>query len=455
MSSTVRLVVAVAAVLAFFAVSRAWESRILTDDSISNGLRGAGAGLGLLLLGSYLFGLLSKKVKLPKLSGYLIFGMLVGPSALAMVTKGQLEYLRLVNGLAISVIALTAGGEIDLQALRARFGAIASVALSVAACAGLGVFALAATAPGWFGFEGGSWEQSAVAAAALLGTLSIANSPAVLVALMSEQGGDGPMAQTALAATVLKDLVLVTLFAIVFAWAGPVLGGGHGDHGGAVTATLVREIGGSVVFGAAAGVLMALYLHRSGANLAVFVVMSGFGISLLCEALGLEPLLAGLTAGLLMRNLWAQEAEPLFEAIEHLSLPVYCVFFSVAGAKLELARLPEVGVAAAILVVTRAALTYGGVRLGAKIGSLDAGSRRRLWTAFMPQAGVVLALASIVNESLEGQAMGERFFMVVVVAMGVHEIIGPVLLRWGLDGDGDQEDLSSDAQPASGTEESS
>ncbi len=440
MRSSVRLIVAVGAVLAFFAVSRAWETRIINDDSLPEGLRGAGAGLGLLLLGSYLFGLLSKRVKLPKLSGYLIFGMLVGPSALAMVTKPQLEYLRLVNGLAISVIALTAGGEIDLHVLRARFGAIASVAFSVTACAGLGVFAVAATVPGVFGFDGGSWEMTALAAAALLGTLSIANSPAVLVAMMSEQSAHGPMAQTALAATVLKDLVLVTLFAVVFAWAGPVLGGA--SHEGAVTAHLAREIGGSVLFGAVAGVLMALYLHRSGANLAVFVVLSGFGISLLSDALGLEPLLAGLTAGILMRNLWAEEAEPLFEAIEHLSLPVYCVFFAVAGAKLELARLPEVGVAAGTLVATRAVLTYMGVRAGARLGRLDARSRRRLWTAFMPQAGVVLALASIVNESLKGEAIGERFFMVVVVAMGAHEIIGPVLLRWGLDGD--------EAEPADG-----
>lgn len=435
-----RLIVAVGAVLAFFAVARAWETRIINDDALPHGLRGAGAGLGLLLLGSYLFGLLSKRVKLPKLSGYLIFGMLVGPSALAMVTKPQLEYLRLVNGLAISVIALTAGGEIDLQVLRARFGAIASVAFSVTVCAGLGVFAIAATAPGLFGFEGGSWEVTALAAAALLGTLSIANSPAVLVALMSEQSAHGPMAQTALAATVMKDLVLVTLFAVVFAWAGPVLGGA--SHGGAVTAHLAREIGGSVLFGAVAGVLMALYLHRSGANLAVFVVLSGFGISLLSEVLGLEPLLAGLTAGILMRNLWAEEAEPLFEAIEHLSLPVYCVFFAVAGAKLELARLPEVGVAAGSLVAIRAVFTYLGVRAGARLGRLDEPSRRRLWTAFMPQAGVVLALASIVNESLAGEPIGERFFMVVVVAMGAHEIIGPVLLRWGLDGD--------EAEPADG-----
>lgn len=428
-----RLIVAVAAMLAFFAVSRAWEGRIVGDDALPEGLRGAGAGLGLLLLGSYLFGLLSKKVKLPKLSGYLLFGILVGPSVLEMVTKAQLEYLRLVNDLAIAVIALTAGGEIDVRAVWGRLGAITSLALSVALFAGLGVFAAAATLPGLFGFEGGGWETTVIAAAALLGTLSIANSPAVLVALMTEHGGKGAMAQTALAATVMKDLVLVTLFAVVFAWAGPKLGAEA--HDGGVTLVLLQEIGGSVLFGAAAGLLMALYLHRSGANLGVFVVMSGFGISLLSEVLGLEPLLAGLTAGLLMRNLWAAEAEPLFDAIEQLSLPVYCVFFAVAGAKLDLSSVAEVGVAAAALVTIRAAFTILGVRVGIGVGRLDERSRRRLWTAFMPQAGVVLALASIVNDTLAEVPFGERFFTLVVVAMGVHEIVGPVLLRWGLDGD--------------------
>jgi len=446
--SSVRLTVAVAALLAFFAVARAWELRFIGPGAIEEGLRGATAGLGLLLLGSYLFGRLSKLAGLPKLSGYLLFGMLVGPSALAMVTKPQLEYLKLVNDLAIAVIALTAGGEIDLKAVAARFGSIASVALSVAACAGLGVFLAVATMPAVFGFESSGWSEPAIAIAALVGTLAIANSPAVLVALMSETGSRGPMAQTALAATVLKDLVLVTLFATVFAWAGPALGAGaHGDHG--LAFQLATEIGGSVLFGGAVGLFMAWYLHKIGGNLPVFVVLSGFAISLVAGELGLEPLLTALVAGLLVRNIWPSETEPLFDAIEQMSLPVYCVFFAVAGAKLELGEIPQVWTAALALVAARAALTYAGVVAGAKLGRLDEQSQRRLWTAFMPQAGVVLALATIVGDSLEGDDTGERFFLLIVVAMGVHEIVGPILLRWGLQGDKEEAaDANANAEPS-------
>jgi len=444
--ASVRLIVAVGALLAFFAVARAWERRFAGPEAIAEGLRGATAGLGLLLLGSYLFGRLSKKAGLPKLSGYLLFGMLVGPSALAMVTKPQLEYLKLVNDLAIAVIALTAGGEIDLKAVAARVHSIASVALSVAVCAGLGVFLAVAAMPGLFGFALDGWGRGALAMAALVGTLSIANSPAVLVAMMTETGSRGPMAQTALAATVLKDLILVTLFATVFAWAGPELGAAaHGEGGLAMQ--LLQEIGGSVLFGAAVGLLMSWYLHKIGGNLPVFVVLSGFAISLVADQLGLEPLLTALVAGLMVRNIWPSETEPLFDAIEQMSLPVYCVFFAVAGAKLELGQIPEVWTAALALVLTRAALTYTGVVAGAKLGRLDERSGRRLWTAFMPQAGVVLALATIVGDALEGQQAGERFFLLIVVAMGVHEIVGPILLRWGLQGDESPPDEAAGAPP--------
>ena len=436
MSSAARLIVAVAALLAFFVVSGAWERRVLGEGVTDGGLRGAGAALGLLLLGSQLFGQLSTRAHLPKLSGYLLFGMLVGPSALEMVTKGQLEYLRLVNDLAIVVIALTAGGEIDLKVIGPRIWAIASLGLGVTLCAGLGVFGATASIPGLFGFELGAWSMAAMAMAGLVATLSVANSPAVLVALMTETGSRGPMAQTALAATVLKDLILVTLFAVVFAWAGPVLGAGVGGSGeGGIASQLVVKIGGSVVFGVIAGLLMAFYLHRGGRSLPALVVLSGFAISLVAGELGFEPLLTALVAGLLMRNVWPSEAEPLFDAIEQLSAPVYCVFFAVAGAKLDLGAIPSVAVAAGALIATRGVLTYAGVRAGSAAGGLDKASRRRLWTAFMPQAGVALALASIVEESLGGQAIGDHFFTLVVVAMGVHEIVGPVLLRWGLQGD--------------------
>lgn len=430
MRTSVRLIVAVAALLAFFAVAQGWERGAGVAGTGEPGLRGAAAGLGLLLLGSYLFGLLAKSAHLPKLSGYLLFGMLVGPSALRLVSSGQLEYLKLVNDLAIAVIALTAGGEIDLGGIRSRAAAVLGVAFSVSVCVGAGVFVVAATWPGLFGFEPGGWSAGAVAVAAMVATLAIANSPAVLVAMMTETGSRGPMPQTALAATVIKDLVLITLFAVVFAWAGPRLGA-ESSHGG-VVALLVKDIGGSVVFGALAGLGMAWYLHKIGTNLPVFVVLSGFLISLVSEELGFEPLLAALVAGLMMRNIWAEEAEPLFEAIEQLSLPVYCVFFAVAGAKLELGRVPEVGLAALVLVGVRAVFTCLGVRVGVVLGRLDAASSRRLWTAFLPQAGVVLVLASIVDQALAGQDVGERFFLVVVMAMGIHEIVGPVLLRWGL-----------------------
>src|SRR5690606_27448761 len=90
----------------------------------SVGLRGTGLAIGFTLIAAALTGELVEKVKLPRISGYLLFGMLCGPYAGAIITPSMARELQVVNGLAIALIAFVAGLEINFRRLRPQLKAM-------------------------------------------------------------------------------------------------------------------------------------------------------------------------------------------------------------------------------------------------------------------------------------------------------------------------------------------
>src|SRR5207245_134943 len=74
--------------------------------------------LGFLLLAAYVGGELATRVRLPRLTGYLIVGFAVGPAWLGLVRREEVEALGFIGDAAIALIALAVGSELSLESLR-------------------------------------------------------------------------------------------------------------------------------------------------------------------------------------------------------------------------------------------------------------------------------------------------------------------------------------------------
>lgn len=399
------------------------------------GLIETGTSLGVLLLGAWLAGRVFAAINLPRITGYIAFGVLIGPDVLAIVTREQTPHLRLVNDLAIAVIALTAGGEIKLDFLK-RFGRslallCAAHALAVAFVIGLIVFFFQRG----LGISELHEVSPRLALTAVIVSIAVSGSPAVVIAVLGETNARGRFAQLAIACVVCLDLVVIMLFALAMALAGeplaPFMGAESADRPPLVP-YLAQHILGSIVAGAAIGVGLAVYTHRVSASMPIFVVLSSLGVALASHALGLEPLIVALVAGMLMRNIWPAETETLFETVEELSLPVYAAFFAFAAVKIDLELLSTLWVAALILVAARGASIIAGVTAAARFTPLEPIERRHMWTAFISQAGVTLALAAVVQRTFGDAPFGSTVYNLVLAMIAFEEIIGPIIFRWGI-----------------------
>jgi Kef-type K+ transport system membrane component KefB len=131
-----------------------------------------------------------------------------------------------------------------------------------------------------------------------------------------------------------------------------------------------------------------------------------------------------------MENVAEIETTKLIHEIEAGSLPVYIVFFAVAGAALRLDVLSSVAIPALALVAVRFASIYAASRVAARAAGADPAVTRWAFTGYLPQAGLALALPLLYPEVLPG--IGDGPGTLVLGVVGINQVVMPLLLRIAL-----------------------
>ncbi|NLE48919.1 MAG: sodium:proton exchanger, partial [Sandaracinaceae bacterium] len=272
----------------------------------------------------------------------------------------------------------------------------------------------------------------------------VAQSPAVVIALRDEMAARGPMSQTVLSVVVLADLLVITLFAIVSSLAGAVFGGSANMI--EIARTLVWELFGSMFVGLGIGLIIALYFKYIRGSGPLFLITMCFLMAEIGSRVDLDPLLIGLSAGMLIRNA-TRIGDALHQDVEVAGLPVYVVFFSVAGASIHLDVLASVGLVAAAIVLIRGMGLLVGSSIGARLAGADPMTRRYAGFGLLPQAGLAIALAILFTKAFP--SFGEEASALVFGVIAINEIVAPVLFRHAIIKSGESGlDAYSDDEPA-------
>lgn len=401
--------------------------------------------IGFLLIGAFVGGQVVAKIGLPRISGYLLVGLVAGPHLTRLITEDMMVASKAIDGIAVALIALTAGGEIKMEWVRKQIRQLLIISAFQLTLVFTLVTLLMFFGRSLFDFMPTDSWMGALVIAIVFGCLAASSSPTVTIAVLAETRSAGPLSRTVLGVTVLADVFIIVLFAIVLAVARDVLGHGGGDP---LTLTLLRELGGSVLAGIAVGMGISWFLDRINRDVPVFTLMVCFGISQVALAWGLESLLIALTAGFYVENFAKVDGHRLIAGIERVSLPVFALFFAAAGAKVDLGKLLVYGPLAAGLIAVRAGTIWVGTHFGTKIAKTEPIVHRYAWTGLISQAGVSLALSAIVARAFP--TWGVDIQVLIIAMIAVHEMIGPVLFNFGLGKAGERGQATQEGeQPAS------
>ena len=385
---------------------------------------------GILLLTADTFGALAHDLGIPRLVGYLLAGLALGPSVLDIVPPGVLQDLSMMKQLAVGLIALLAGAEFRVKDLVERYRAILWI-LALQTAAGLVGLTLAAVAlRPWVPYLDGLEAAPLLFVALLFAATLTVNSPMVTLAMLTETQAEGPLAKTTLGVVLLADVVVILIFTAAFSLAQASLGGATA---GAleILVRLLREVVGSIAAGALLGGVLTLYLRFVRRELVVFAVILVFATTAAATALHFELLLSLLVAGFLVENVAPVRAEPLVEALHAMAVPVFVIFFAMAGADFRLQAFATLWPIVLAVVLIRAGLVYAGARAGARLGGAEPVVVRYAWTGLVSQAGVALGLATVVADRLP--VLGVAMQTAIVAVIAVNQSMGPILFRHGLD----------------------
>jgi len=396
-----------------------WTAPLSVPDA------GTDLALGFILIFAYLFGKQSARLRLPSITGYLFAGLLCGPFVLGFLNRGDVNHLQLLDGLALSLIALTAGGEMHLDRLRGRFKSIFSLVGFQTLFIVTGFLLLGWIARPLFAPLAGGDAAGLAAFVLLLGTLATATSPSTTIAVITETRARGPFTDLVLSAAVVKDFFVIGFFAFALSVSRSLLSTDSSFDAGFLGHVL-EEIGGSVLIGAAVGAGIILYLRYINRELTVFILAIAFFTYQISHDSGFHPLMICLTAGFLVQNL-SPHGDCLIQALEKVSTPVYVIFFAISGASLDLHALRAGWLLAVICVLWRALLKFGGTWVGARLAGESDEVQKRGWGGFISQAGVTLGMAVIIEDAFP--EWGGSFKALVLALIAINQVIGPIFLQ--------------------------
>lgn len=391
----------------------------------ANAEKGTSFALGFILLFAFLFGKQICRLKLPQITGFIIAGILCGPYVLKFLNTNQVRDLQLLDGLALSLIALTAGGEMQIDRLRGQLKSLTSLVIFQTATIIIGFLLFGLVGRQFFPFFAELTFFQTLAASLLLGTLATATSPATTIAVITETRSKGKYTDLVLSVAVVKDFVVILLFALFLSLSKPIFFPEQGFDVG-ILSQIMREVGGSVVLGTVVGGGIMLYLKYIKREMTIFILSVAFFTYQISHSYGYHPLLICLVAGFLVEN-FSPHGDRFIQAIEKTSLPVYVVFFAISGASLNLDALRSSLLLALICVLWRGFLKFGGTYLGATVVKEERGVRTSGWAGFISQAGITLGLAILMEETFPHWK--GAFLSLVLAIIAINQIIGPVLLQ--------------------------
>jgi len=380
-------------------------------------------GFGFLVLAGYLSGEVLAKLSFPRVTGYLLAGLIFGPYGLGMLDVAVVHKLKLVDELALCLIAFTAGGELKLDRLKHNAAAIGSLAIAQL----VAISVLMMTAFALLGrlapFGAHMTTMQLLGIGAMMGLIGYVTSIASTMGVILETKASGPITDAELGTTIVKEIIAIVLFTIVLNLSRPLFGASHGSGSMWI---MLAELVGSLTAGLVLGLLAFVYFEHVGKELVVFIFGFSFAIIITAHLLHFEILLVALVAGFVVAN-FSPHGKAFLESLEHASAPVFIVFFCIIGADLDLRSIGGIWYLAGTLVVLRAAGLWFGTKVGARIAQSPNQVATKGWMGFVGHAGLSFGLAAMLAKSFP--SFGPHAMKLAVVWIVLDELIGPLALK--------------------------
>ena len=376
--------------------------------------------LAIMLLCGFLMTRVTKKLKLPNVTAYIVTGIIIGPFCLDLLPQTFIAGTGFLADIALAFIAFSTGEFFKFSKLRNNAGKVIVITLAEAMLASVVVFILA------------YWILNLnLAFSIVLAALASATAPASTMMTIRQTGAKGDFVDTLLQVVAYDDIVALLAYSIAISIAiasttGAVVGFGS------IVLPILKNLG-VLALGGVWGLFMKLLIQKKRSTdnrliISLALILSFCGI---CSAMDISPLLGCMAMGAVYIN--TSGDEKLFMQLNYFSPPILLLFFVRSGASFDLNALikPSGAIGGVPLLLigvlyffVRIIGKYAGAFLGCLVTKKPKETRNYFGLALIPQAGVAIGLAAIGARALGGE-MGVALETIILASSVLYELVGP------------------------------
>lgn len=381
--------------------------------------------IAIILLSGFLLTRLTKLLKLPNVTGYILAGIIIGPFCLKAVPQNVIEGSAFISDIALAFIAFSAGEFFRFSNFKGKGKQLVIITVLEALAASLVVFVLL-----YFilGLD--------ICFSLVMSALASATAPASTLMTIRQTKAKGDFVDTLISVVALDDVVSLLAFSVAISITMANIAG-EINAKSVLLPFLYNII--LIAIGAGLGFILKILMARhSTDNRLIVSVALLFTVCGVGAALGVSPLLACMVMGMVYINV--SDDDKLFKQLNYFSPPILLFFFVRSGMSFSLDTLFDVSSRVAgvpllligcLYFIVRIAGKYLGALLGCKISKKPKKTTYTLGLALIPQAGVAIGLSELAARTIGG-TLGPVIQTVIMSSSILYELIGPAMAKLAL-----------------------
>jgi Kef-type K+ transport system membrane component KefB len=392
--------------------------------------------VGIMIFTGFLFGEIAQKIRLPKITGYILAGICLNPRLLPLIPKSFTEHTDFVTNISLAFITFSVGGTL----LYSKIKALGKTILAIVLFEAEGAFFMVIT--GFISvtlllgiYPVTSWKITLLPLSLLLGCLASPTDPSSTLAVTHEYKAQGNVTSTIMGVAAFDDALGIMNYSLAVAGAQLLIAHTDVNLYSALLRSLVM-IGGGILLGALFGLVFNWFTilmkgETEGALIVLIFAMLAlcFGIA---QILQVDELLATMAMGCLVVNFNLKQ-DTIFKMLERYTEElIFVFFFTLSGMYLNFSVLSGAFLLIVLFVVFRAIGKVGGTVIGASFSKASKEVKHYTALGLLPQGGIVIGLALMINANPAFDTIADSLISIVIGATVIHELIGPIVAKIAL-----------------------
>ncbi len=395
------------------------------------------ASIGFIAVMGFYLGQFFHEHKLPGILGWMLFGIILGPSVVGLITEHRLHELAFIGEITLGLAAFSIGTELRASQIKSLGRGV----IILMFCQSFFAFGVVLAAIYWLTHD--------LPMALIFASLAPAISPAGTMAVIQECRAKGPLTTALFACVGVDDGLTVIIYAFGSSVARDLL---YAEAEGASAGIWVilweplLQILESVAIGLFIGFLFSRLIKKLNDPSRILLILMGLILfaSGLALTLDTSVILTNLFVGCVFAN--SEGLSSLNKVARQIRLVVpffFVIFYGLAGAHLKLAALPTLGALGIGYIIARSLGLIIGSRVGATLGGLDEVIKKYLGPGVITQAGVAIGLALVTLDefadigSVHANKVGTTIITTITATSVLFEVIGPLLTKYSLEAAGE------------------